>query len=49
MTISFRYFLIASNYFFYGESLVDYFEVLVNRTDLLPFLIRYHRFISFCL
>lgn len=26
------YFLIASNYFFYGESMVDYFGVFVNRT-----------------
>ena len=26
------YFLIASNYFFYGESLVDYFGVVDNRT-----------------
>jgi len=41
------YFLITSNYFFYGESLVDYFGVLVNRNDFLPFLVRYHRFISF--
>ncbi len=41
------YFLIASNYFFYGESLVDYFGVLVNQTEFLPFLVRYHRFISF--
>ncbi|XP_059096980.1 phosphatidate cytidylyltransferase, photoreceptor-specific-like isoform X1 [Tigriopus californicus] len=41
------YFLVASNYFLYGESLVDYFGVLVNRTEFLPFLVRYHRFISF--
>ena len=26
------YMLIASNYFFYGESLVDYFGVLLHRT-----------------
>jgi phosphatidate cytidylyltransferase len=26
------YFLITSNYFFYGESLVDYFGVLINKT-----------------
>ncbi len=43
------YFLVTSNYFFYGESLVDYFGVLVNQTEFLPFLVRYHRFISFCL
>lgn len=43
------YFLITSNYFLYGESLVDYFGVLVSRTDSLKPLVRYHRFISFCL
>lgn len=43
------YFLLTSNYFFYGESLVDYFGVLINRTDLLRALVTYHRFISFCL
>lgn len=26
------YFLLTSNYFFYGESLVDYFGVVINRT-----------------
>lgn len=41
------YFLVTSNYFFYGESLIDYFGVLINRIEVLPFLIRYHRFISF--
>ncbi|XP_046665065.1 phosphatidate cytidylyltransferase, photoreceptor-specific isoform X1 [Homalodisca vitripennis] len=43
------YFLIASNYFFYGESLVDYFGVVINRTDYLRVLVTYHRFFSFCL
>lgn len=43
------YFLLTSNYFFYGESLVDYFGVVINRTDLLRALVTYHRFISFCL
>ncbi|XP_054262196.1 phosphatidate cytidylyltransferase, photoreceptor-specific isoform X1 [Macrosteles quadrilineatus] len=43
------YFLIASNYFFYGESLVDYFGVVINQTDYLRVLVTYHRFISFCL
>ncbi|KAL1139044.1 hypothetical protein AAG570_009105, partial [Ranatra chinensis] len=43
------YFLITSNYFFYGESLVDYFGVVVNRTEYLRVLVTYHRFISFCL
>lgn len=31
------YFLITSNYFFYGESLVDYFGVLLHKTVSLPF------------
>jgi phosphatidate cytidylyltransferase len=43
------YFLITSNYFFYGESLVEYFGVLVNRIDFLPVLVQYHRFISFAM
>lgn len=43
------YFLIASNYFFYGESLVEQFGVLINRVDFLPFLVRHHRFISFAM
>jgi len=43
------YFLLTSNYFFYGESLVDYFGVVINRTDFLRGLVTYHRFISFCL
>jgi len=41
------YFLVASNYFFYGESLIDYFGVLINRSELLPHMVKYHRFISF--
>jgi len=43
------YFLIASNYFFYGESLVEQFGVVINRVDFLPFLVRYHRLISFAM
>merc|ERR1712156_177560 len=41
------YFLVTSNYFFYGESMMDHFGVLISKTDFLPLLIRYHRFISF--
>lgn len=26
------YFLLTSNYFFYGENLIDYFGVVINRT-----------------
>lgn len=43
------YFLLTSNYFFYGENLIDYFGVVINRTDYLKFLVTYHRFISFSL
>ncbi|XP_060516518.1 phosphatidate cytidylyltransferase, photoreceptor-specific [Cylas formicarius] len=43
------YFLLTSNYFFYGESLVDYFGVVINRTEGLRFLVAYHRFFSFSL
>ncbi|CAH1108923.1 unnamed protein product [Psylliodes chrysocephalus] len=43
------YFLITSNYFFYGESLVEKFGVVINRTDFLRVLVTYHRFISFSL
>ncbi|KAB7498713.1 Phosphatidate cytidylyltransferase, photoreceptor-specific [Armadillidium nasatum] len=42
------WFLITSNYFFYGESLVsDYFGILFSKSNVLRFLISYHRFISF--
>jgi len=43
------YFLITSNYFFYGETLIDQFGVLINRVDFLPFLVQHHRLISFLL
>uniref|UniRef100_A0A3Q3J7T0 Phosphatidate cytidylyltransferase n=1 Tax=Monopterus albus TaxID=43700 RepID=A0A3Q3J7T0_MONAL len=43
------YFLICVNYFFYGETLADYFGALVQREEPLQFLARYHRFISFAL
>lgn len=43
------YFLLTSNYFFYGENLVDYFGVAINRVGYLKFLVTYHRFLSFCL
>ncbi|XP_046830295.1 phosphatidate cytidylyltransferase, photoreceptor-specific isoform X3 [Vespa crabro] len=43
------YFLITSNYFFYGENLMDYFAVVINQTEYLRVLVTYHRFISFCL
>uniref|UniRef100_UPI00358EB35B phosphatidate cytidylyltransferase 2-like n=1 Tax=Myxine glutinosa TaxID=7769 RepID=UPI00358EB35B len=41
------YFLLCVNYFFYGETVADYFFTLVQREELLRLLMRYHRFISF--
>ena len=41
------YFLVTSNYFFYGETLVEQFGVVVNKVDFLPLLVKYHRLISF--
>ncbi|KAA0717331.1 Phosphatidate cytidylyltransferase 1 [Triplophysa tibetana] len=46
--LSSRYFLICVNYFFYGETVADYFALL-HREEPLQFLVRYHRFISFAL
>ncbi|XP_032095602.1 phosphatidate cytidylyltransferase 1 isoform X2 [Sapajus apella] len=43
------YFLLCVNYFFYGETVADYFATFVQREEQLQFLIRYHRFISFAL
>lgn len=45
------YFLLTSNYFFYGESLVDYFGVVTTSSwfGYLHFLVAYHRFLSFAL
>jgi len=47
------YFLFASNYFFYGESLIDHFGVLLHRTsekiELMHMFVTYHRIISFTL
>ncbi|XP_059227036.1 phosphatidate cytidylyltransferase, photoreceptor-specific isoform X1 [Stomoxys calcitrans] len=43
------YFLLTSNYFFYGENLVDYFGVAINRVEYLKFMVTYHRFLSFAL
>ncbi|KAG5841143.1 phosphatidate cytidylyltransferase 1 isoform X2 [Anguilla anguilla] len=43
------YFLICVNYFFYGETVADYFGAFVQREEPLQFLVRYHRFISFAL
>lgn len=46
---SHRYFLLCVNYFFYGETVTDYFFTLVQREEPLRILSKYHRFISFAL
>ena len=43
------YFLITSNYYFYGESLIEKFGILLKRDDFLTYFVKYHRFISFSL
>ncbi|XP_064595209.1 phosphatidate cytidylyltransferase 2-like [Liolophura sinensis] len=43
------YFLFASNYFFYGESMIHYFGVLLARQEFMHPFVVYHRFISFSL
>uniref|UniRef100_A0A914XMN1 Phosphatidate cytidylyltransferase n=1 Tax=Plectus sambesii TaxID=2011161 RepID=A0A914XMN1_9BILA len=43
------YFLFTSNYFFFGESLIDYWSILLRKEQFLHFLIAYHRLISFAL
>jgi phosphatidate cytidylyltransferase len=49
LMISAKHLTWTANYFFYGESLVDYFGVVDNRTDFLRGMVKYHRFISFSL
>ncbi|KAG9333056.1 hypothetical protein JZ751_013841, partial [Albula glossodonta] len=43
------YFLLCVNYFFYGETVTDYFFTLVQREEPLRILSKYHRFISFAM
>lgn len=43
------FFLFTSNYFFFGESMIDQFRILLQRDQFLQPLLTYHRFISFCL
>jgi len=43
------YFLITSNYYLYGESLIEKFSLLLRRDDFLMSFVTYHRFISFSL
>jgi phosphatidate cytidylyltransferase len=43
------FFLITSNYYLYGESLIEKFSFLLQKDKLLAPLVIYHRFISFSL
>lgn len=43
------YFLLSSNYFFFGESLIDYWGILLRKDQFLHFLVAHHRLISFAL
>ncbi|CAJ0602632.1 unnamed protein product [Cylicocyclus nassatus] len=43
------YFLITSNYFIFGESLIDYWAIALRKDNFLQFLNSYHRLISFAL
>ncbi|CAI5447211.1 unnamed protein product [Caenorhabditis angaria] len=43
------YFLLTSNYFFFGESLIDYWGILLRKDNFLHFMVAYHRLISFAL
>ncbi|PAA49723.1 hypothetical protein BOX15_Mlig023673g2, partial [Macrostomum lignano] len=43
------FFLFASNYFFFGESMIDQFRILLHRKQFLEPLLTYHRLISFSL
>ncbi|KAL8601481.1 hypothetical protein ACOMHN_000423 [Nucella lapillus] len=43
------FFLFTSNFFIFGESMIDYFGLFMSRTDFLRPFLTYHRFISFCL
>jgi phosphatidate cytidylyltransferase len=43
------FFLMASNYYLYGESLIEKFSLLLSKDDFLSWFVTYHRFISFSL
>uniref|UniRef100_A0A0K0EPP1 Phosphatidate cytidylyltransferase n=1 Tax=Strongyloides stercoralis TaxID=6248 RepID=A0A0K0EPP1_STRER len=42
------YFLLSSNYFFFGEYLIELFKIIIQTDNLPMFLFGYHRFVSFC-
>jgi phosphatidate cytidylyltransferase len=41
------YFLVTSNYFFFGEGLIDYWSIVLRKDEFLNFFVNYHRMISF--
>ena len=43
------YFLLTSNYYLYGDSLIEHFSIILRRNQFLVPLATYHRFISFSL
>lgn len=43
------YFLFTSNYWFYGENLINHFGLIMRKNDFLQPLVTYHRMISFSL
>lgn len=43
------YFLLCSNYFFFGENLIDFWAILLQKDEFLQFLVTHHRLISFLL
>lgn len=49
LILALRYFLLCVNYFFYGETVTDYFSNLVQREEPLRILSKYHRLISFAM
>lgn len=43
------YFLVVTNYFFFGEIMAEHISVFINKIELFRLLVLYHRFLSFCL
>ncbi|KAI1717730.1 cytidylyltransferase family domain-containing protein [Ditylenchus destructor] len=41
------YFLVTSNYFFFGEGLIDYWSIVLHKDEFLHSLVVHHRIISF--
>ncbi|TKR72688.1 hypothetical protein L596_020100 [Steinernema carpocapsae] len=43
------FFLFASNYFFFGENLIEFWSVVLRKDQFMHFLVAHHRLISFAL